>query len=238
MADPQVDLATEPRWARIDQTFGEDAALATRMVCAYLRGLAGDDPHVSVAGIPKHFPGVGPQLGGRDPHFRDGQDQVYPGGRFDYHLQPFVAALEAGATWMMPYYGKPVGTEFEEVGFAFNRDVIAGILRGRLGFDGVVVTDFGVVTGYHPEFFPAKAWGVEELTAAERVARILEAGCDQFGGESGTELLAEALASGLVTETRVDASVRRVLREKFRVGLFDERRYVDEDAAEVGLGAP
>ena len=235
---PQIDLTTEPRWARIAQCFGEDADLTCELVTAFIEGLNGPDPTHSVAAVPKHFPGGGPQQGGRDPHFRDGQDQVYPGGRFDYHLQPFVAALEAGATWMMPYYGKPVGTEFEEVGFAFNRDVIAGILRGRLGFDGVVVTDFGVVTGYHPEFFPAKAWGVEELTAAERVARILEAGCDQFGGESGTELLAEALASGLVTENRVDESVRRVLREKFRVGLFDERRYVDEDAAEVVLGSP
>lgn len=234
---PQIDLATEPRWARIPQTFGESAELTSRLVRAYIEGLTGPGGHGALSAMPKHFPGGGPQLGGRDPHFRDGQDQVYPGGRFEEHLQPFIAAIEAGATQMMPYYGKPVGTEYEEVGFAFNKAVITGILRERLGFDGVVLTDFGVVTGYHPEYFPAKAWGVEHLSEVERTAQILDAGCDQIGGESGVDALKAAVESGLTSVERIDQSVRRVLREKFRLGLFDERRYVDPDHAAATIGS-
>ena len=68
----------------------------------------------------KHFPGGGPQLDGEDPHFAYGREQVYPGGRFDLHLTPFGAAFAAGTSQIMPYYGMPIGTEYEEVGFGFN----------------------------------------------------------------------------------------------------------------------
>ena len=93
----------------------------------------------------KHFPGGGPQLDGED-HFPYGREQVYPGGRFDYHLIPFEAAIEAGTAQLMPYYGMPVGTEHEEVGFGFNRGVVTGLLRDRYGFDGVVCSDWGLPT--------------------------------------------------------------------------------------------
>ena len=81
----------------------------------------------------KHFPGGGPQKDGEDPHFPYGREQVYPGGNFDYHLIPFEAAFAAGTAQVMPYYGMPVGTEYEEVGFGFNRSVITGLLRERTG---------------------------------------------------------------------------------------------------------
>lgn len=233
---PQIDLTTEPRWARQVQTYGEDAGLTARCAVAFLEGLAGERHEESVSGMIKHFPGGGPQLGGRDPHFPDGREQVYPGGQWDLHLKPFIEALAAGAPQVMPYYGMPVGTEFEEVGFAFNRGVITGILRERLGFDGVVCTDFGIITGYG-DIFPAKAWGVEHLSEVDRIAKVLDAGCDQFGGEHRTDLLADAVASGLVTEERLDVSVRRVLTEKFRLGLFDGGRLVDEDVATAVVGA-
>jgi beta-glucosidase len=92
---PMADLATEPRWGRIAGTFGEDAALAARMVAAYIRGFQGPalGPS-SVACMTKHFPGGGPQKEGEDPHFRYGKEQVYPGGQFDYHLIPFEAAFD------------------------------------------------------------------------------------------------------------------------------------------------
>ena len=108
---PMADLATEPRWARINGTFGEDAELASRMVSAYIRGFQGEKlgPH-SVACMTKHFPGGGPQKDGEDPHFSYGKDQVYPGNNFDYHLIPFEAAFQAGTAQIMPYYGMPVGT--------------------------------------------------------------------------------------------------------------------------------
>jgi beta-glucosidase len=186
----------------------------------------------------KHFPGGGPQKDGEDPHFEYGREQVYPGGEFELHLKPFEAAFEAGVRQVMPYYGMPVGTEYEEVGFGFNSSVITGLLRERYGFDGVVCTDWGLITdaAIFGQPFPARAWGVEHLTPAERIQKVLDAGADQFGGESCVELLVELVESGRVTEDRLDASARRLLREKFVLGLFDDP-YVDADAADAIVGS-
>jgi beta-glucosidase len=220
-----ADLATEPRWARIMHTFGEDADLASRLVGAYVRGFQGRElgPH-SVACMTKHFPGGGPQKDGEDPHFPYGKDQIYPGGMFEYHMRVFEAAFAAGTAQIMPYYGRPVGLEYEEVGFGYNRDVVTGLLRGRYGFDGVVCTDWALVTDTPlPDgtIWDAKAWGVEELSHADRLAKIVDAGCDQLGGERLPELLVELVQSGRLTEQRIDESARRLLRDKFRLGLFD-----------------
>jgi beta-glucosidase len=167
---PMADVATEPRWARIGGTFGEDFELVGRLAAAYVRGFQGDElGPASVACMLKHFPGGGPQADGEDPHFPYGKDQVYPGGRFDDHLGPFETVIAAGTAQVMPYYGRPVGTELEPVGFGFNRQVITGLLRGRVGFDGVVCTDWGLVTDLpmpDGSLWEAKAWGVEELDTA------------------------------------------------------------------------
>jgi beta-glucosidase len=238
---PQADLATEPRWARIHGTFGEDAELASRLVHAYVRGFQGETlGPASVACVTKHFPGGGPQKDGEDPHFSYGREQIYPGGRFDYHLLPFEAALAAGTAQVMPYYGMPVGTEYEEVGFAFNRGVIEGLLRRRYGFDGVVCSDWTVLQDVHlpppaDERIEARAWGLEQASVAERIVRALDAGVDQFGGESCTDVLLEVVGQGRVSESRLDVSVRRILRDKFRLGLFDDP-FVDPDAAAEIVG--
>jgi len=236
---PMADVATEPRWARTVGTFGEDFDVCARLTAAYIRGFQGDEPGPhSVFCVTKHFPGGGPQADGEDPHFPYGKDQVYPGGRFEDHLRPFEAAFAAGTAQIMPYYGRPVGTELEPVGFGFNHGVITDMLRGRFGFDGVVCTDWALVTD-HPmpdgTVWLAKAWGVEDLDAADRLAKIVEAGCDQLGGESLPELLVELVRSRRITESRIDESARRILRDKFRLGLFDDP-YVDPDAAEAICG--
>ena len=235
---PQVDLATEPRWARQTATFGEDADLAGRMGAAYIRGFQGEAFGVgSVSTMTKHFPGGGPQKDGEDPHFAYGREQVYPGGMFEHHLKPFEAAFQAGTRQVMPYYGMPVGTEHEEVGFGFNRSVITGLLRERYGFDGLVCTDWGLITDAEilGTPFPARAWGVEHLTPSERMMRVLDAGVDQFGGETCTALLVELVAAGEVAEERLDVSARRILREKFELGLF-EQPFVDVAAADEIVG--
>jgi beta-glucosidase len=236
---PQVDLSTEPRWCRITGTFGEDAELTTRLAVAYVRGFQGPDlGPASVATMTKHFPGGGPQKDGTDPHFSGGREQVYPGGNLEYHLRPFAAVIEAGGSQIMPYYGMPVGTDLEEVGFAFNRGVVTGILRERLGFEGIVCTDWGLLVG-RPEFGEmgvAKAWGVEHLSAEERIVVALDAGVDQFGGESCTEILLALVRAGSVPEVRLDQSAARILAEKFRLGLFDAP-FVDEDAADAVVGS-
>ncbi|KQV00246.1 beta-glucosidase [Microbacterium sp. Root322] len=235
---PQVDLATEPRWARQTATFGEDAELSGTLGAAYIRGFQGASfGPGSVSTMTKHFPGGGPQKDGEDPHFPYGREQVYPGGEFELHLKPFEDALAAGTRQMMPYYGMPVGTEYEEVGFGFNKSVITGLLRERYGFDGVVCTDWGLISDSEifGQPFPARAWGVEHLTPRERMKKVLDAGADQFGGEANPELLLELVAEGEVTEARLDVSARRILREKFELGLF-ENPYVDEDAADDIVG--
>ena len=220
---PQIDLATEPRWARQLDTFGEDAELTSRLVAAYIRGFQGETlgPE-SVATMTKHFPGGGPQKDGEDPHFAYGREQVYPGGEFELHLKPFEAAFAAGTSQVMPYYGMPIGTEYEEVGFGFNKSIITGLLRERYGFDGIVCTDWGLLTDAEVEGepFPARAWGVEHLTPRERMRKALEAGVDQFGGEANPEVLVDLVRSGEVSEDRLDVSARRLLREKFVLGLF------------------
>ncbi|MFF2569597.1 glycoside hydrolase family 3 protein [Streptomyces sp. NPDC058084] len=236
---PQIDLTTEPRWARQSGTFGSDARLTSELVEAYVRGLQGPElgPD-SVAAMVKHFPGGGPQKDGEDPHFPHGKDQIYPGGMRDYHLEPFRAAIAAGCSQMMPYYGRPIGTDWEEVGFGFNRGVVQGLLRDELGFTGIVCTDWGLLTDsvIFGEPHEARAWGVEHLSLAERTAKALDAGADQFGGEQCPEVVVELVRSGRITEARIDGSVRRLLREKFVLGLFDERRRVDPDEAAETVG--
>ncbi|MFD8208337.1 glycoside hydrolase family 3 protein [Streptomyces sp. NPDC059695] len=236
---PQIDLATEPRWSRQSGTFGSDAKLTGELVRAYVRGLQGPElgPD-SVAAMVKHFPGGGPQKDGEDPHFPHGKEQVYPGGMREHHLEPFRAAIAAGCSQMMPYYGQPVGTDWEEVGFGFNKGVITGLLREELGFTGIVCTDWGLLrdSSIFGEVHEARAWGVEHLSVAERAAKALDAGADQFGGEECPEVIVELVAAGRISEERIDASVRRLLREKFVLGLFDERRYVDPDEAAETVG--
>ncbi len=133
-----------------------------------------------------------------------------------------------------------MGLEIEEVGFGFNKAVITGLLREKYGFGGIVCTDWGLVTTkeFAGRTMEARAWGVEHLSREERVLKVLEAGADQFGGEECPELIVGLVQSGRVDEARIDESARRLLREKFRLGLFD-RPYVDPAAAErtVGLAA-
>jgi beta-glucosidase len=238
---PMADLATEPRWCRINGTFGEDAELTAQMVGAYIRGFQGDTMGAdSVACMTKHFPGGGPQMNGEDAHFSFGKEQVYPGNNFDYHLKPFEAAFAAGTSQIMPYYGMPVKTEFEEKGFSFNKAVITGLLREKYGFDGIVCTDWLLLNGismFGKVLIEAKAWGVEHLKPIERARVALEAGVDQFGGETCPELIIELVKSGKISEERINQSVRRLLREKFRMGLFDNP-YLDADAAEKTIGKP
>ena len=235
---PQIDLATEPRWARIGMTFGEDADLTSRLVTAYIRGFQGAElGSASVATMTKHFPGGGPQQDGEDPHFAYGREQVYPGGQIEYHLKPFRAAIAAGTSQIMPYYGMPVGTDWEEVGFAFSHGVITDLLRDELGYDGIVCTDWGLISDsvIMGQPMPARAWGVEHLSELDRAQKIIDAGCDQFGGESRPELVVELVRSGRVTEERIDQSVRRLLREKFVLGLFDQP-FLDVDRAVATIG--
>jgi len=235
---PMADLATEPRWGRINDTFGEDAERAGHMVAAYIRGFQGlQISPKSVSCMVKRFPGGGPQKDGEDPHFAWGREQVYPGNNFDYHLKPFEDAFAAGVSQVMPSYGMPVGLSLEEVGFGFNKQVITGLLREKYAFDGIVCTDWALLTDamIGSKLFPARSWGVKHLSVPEKVRKILDAGVDQFGGEACPLVRSELVRSEQIPESRLDISVRRLLHEKFRLGLFDQP-YVDPDTAEHVVG--
>jgi len=235
---PQVDLASEPRWTRQLQSFGADPDLVVDYTTAYLDGFQGPELNAAgVACVTKHFPGAGPQQDGEDAHFPYGREQVYPGGAFDVHLRPFEAAIRNGTAAIMPYYGMPIGLEIdgeriEEVGFGYNKQILTGLLREKLGFEGVILTDWELVNDniVGDQVLPARAWGVEHLDARQRMLKILEAGADQFGGEQCTDLLLNLVQDGLVPESRIDESAQRVLLVKFRLGLFDDP-FVDEEAA-------
>ncbi|KAM0270743.1 hypothetical protein ACHAPA_003219 [Fusarium lateritium] len=211
---PQVDLATEPRWGRITGTMGEDANLTSALLVEYIKGFQGDKigPH-SVIATTKHFPGGGAMADGEDSHFPWGKNQTYPGNNQDYHLIPFKAAIAAGSRQIMPYYSRPINTSWEEVAFGFNKGVVTDLLKNELGFKGIVVTDWGIVT--------TRFWGLEDETELERARRVLEAGCDIFGGETKPELIIELVNKGIVSEARIDESVRKLMKEKFELGLFD-----------------
>ncbi|MGQ6547995.1 glycoside hydrolase family 3 N-terminal domain-containing protein [Serratia sp. IR-2025] len=253
---PQADLATEPRWGRINGTFGEDNQLAKRQVQAYIEGFQHGDKGLtqdSVITVVKHFAGGGPQLGGLDPHNIFGKEQVYPGDNLEYHLVPFEGAFAANVASVMPYYGQPINLWYkdqliEEVGFGFNKQVLTEMLRGRFGFTGVVLSDWGILescegkcaTGISDADIAAgvspwtagigMSWGVENLTRQERVVKAVEAGIDQFGGTSDPSDLIEAINQQQLPIAAIDASVTRILQQKFELGLF-EKPYVDEAKA-------
>ncbi len=231
---PMADLATEPRWPRTNGTFGEDAQLSARMIKAYVLGFQGEKlDSNSVACMTKHFSGGGPQKEGLDPHFEFQKGQVYPGKNFNYHLIPFEAAFAARTASIMPCYGVPTDQTSENVGFSYNKDIITKLLREKYKYDGVVCTDWGLVTDARmgPDvMWPARAWGVEKLSREDRVKKIIDAGCDQFGGENCPELVVSLVKSGKLSEQRIDQSIRRLLRQKFVLGLFDNP-YVDVEKA-------
>ncbi|TMI95636.1 MAG: glycoside hydrolase family 3 protein [Bacteroidetes bacterium] len=237
---PQIDLATEPRWPRISGTFGEDANLSAKMARAYILGFQGEKlGPTSVATMTKHFPGGGPQKEGLDPHFPFQKGQVYPGKNFNYHLIPFEAAFAAHTAAIMPYYGVPMDEGHEHVGFSYNKGIITDLLRKKYHFDGVVCTDWGLVTDANMGgiVWPARAWGVENLSPEERMKKIIDAGVDQFGGENIPDVVVKLVKEEKISESRIDQSVRRLLRQKFELGLFDNP-FIDEAKAGQIVGNP
>ena len=227
---PMADLATEPRWGRNNGTFGEDAHLSSKMTKSYILGFQGEKlDRNSVACMTKHFSGGGPQKDGEDAHFPYGKDQIYPGDNFDYHLIPFIdGAFKVNTAQIMPYYGIPYGQTNENVGFAFNKEIITDLLRDSLGFNGVVCTDWNIIS--NSGIGEPRAWGVENLSEILRVKKVIDAGCDQFGGESIPELIIELINNNQIGIERINLSIKRIMRDKFKLGLFDDP-FVDENEA-------
>jgi len=223
-----ADLSTEPRWQRIEGTFGENAEWVAKMISEVILGFQGNQlSSNSVAMTTKHFPGGGAGVGGQDPHFDWGKYEHFPGKMFQNNLIPFKAAIKAGTSSIMPYYSIPLDTKYQKIAYAYNKEVITDLLRDSLGFDGIINSDTGPI-----EMMP---WGVENISVVERYKKALEAGVNLFSGSGDPTKLLETVQSGTVDMKLIDKSVYRLLMEKFKLGLF-ENPYVDEAAAEKLVG--
>ena len=236
-----ADVLTDPRWFRGQGTLGEDPEFVSRAIGALVRGFQGAEglERDGVALTTKHFPGGGARENGTDPHYAEGRFNIYPtpGSLEEYHLPPFQAAIDAGTSSVMPYYAIPSDeksstpqgrvSEFEQVGFAFNREIL-DLLR-QMGHRGYINSDSGVLS--------KMAWGVEELTTAERVGRAVMAGTDMFADTNDVASVREAYVKGHFTSERLDESAALLLEELFALGLF-ENPYVDPEQADAVVQNP
>lgn len=257
---PQIDLATEPRWMRFADTFGEHTQMTIDMTKAYCDGFQTTEKSKtgwgkdSVNTMVKHFPGGGTCEGGRDAHYGYGKYAVYPGGNDKEHLRPFTEGAFAldgrtgKASAVMPYYTISYGLDQkygENVGNSYSKYLIQDLLREELGYEGVVCTDWGIThdIGEAEETFAGKCWGVEHLTEAQRHCKALEAGVDQFGGNNKVAPVMEAyrmLCEKYGTEAadaRFRRSAYRLLLNIFRTGLF-ENPYLDLEKSLQTVGCP
>jgi beta-glucosidase len=253
---PQADLATEPRWSRINGTFGEDAELTARLTRAYVEGFQHGATGADTAGVltvVKHWVGYGAAKHGYDSHNYYGRFADFPGQNLEYHVRPFLGAFAANVAGVMPTYsilegatwnGRPV----EPVGAGFNSQVLTEMLRGQYGFRGMIITDWAVTNdcttrcregapaGQRPSWGDvAMPWGVEALAERARFVQAVRAGVDQFGGTERADMLVAALRAGELSAARLDSSVQRVMAPKFALGLF-ENPYVDPAAASRRVG--
>jgi beta-glucosidase len=213
---PVLDVVRDPRWGRTEETYGEDPYLVARMGTAFVDGLQGADLAEGVVATAKHFVGYGASEGGMNwapVHLPDRELR-------EVFLHPFEAAVAAGLRSVMNGYH-----ELDGVPCAASRGLLDGILREAWGFEGIVVSDY---------------FSVDQLAAYHRVARSKrEAAALALGAGIDVELpssdcfagpLLEAVAAGDGSAAALDDAVRRVLRLKLELGLF-ERPYVDEDGA-------
>lgn len=249
MMAPQTDVASEPRWSRIEGTFGEDPLLSSDIVREYVNGLQssydaeGNDlgwGSDSIIVQVKHFPGDGAAEGGREAHSSTGCYNVYPGDNYEALLAPFKAALElpgltGAAVGVMPSYsiaidedGEPY--DDEPVASGFSKFKLTETLREEMGFEGVITSDFVITMD------GGRTWGVSDLTVAERKLLSIDAGMDRFGGESDVEGMRAAYDLGVAQygedamKERIAGSAFRLMRNVMRAGLF-ENAY--SDLAEV-----
>ncbi|MBF0579592.1 glycoside hydrolase family 3 C-terminal domain-containing protein [Erysipelotrichaceae bacterium RD49] len=256
-----ADVVTDPRWQRIYGTFGESPELISDIFEVLVPAVQGSDEGVTTDGVAltvKHWPGGGARENGFDPHYKEGQWNVYAtkDSLIDYHTKGFIPAIKHGAASIMPYYAKPsqeksasqAGLDGKEitwqpVGFAFNQYMIQDLLRDQLGYKGYINSDSGIIDNM--------GWGVEALDRAERVALAINNGVDMISESYGPEYAREALArrtngyydthpipEGYTLEQitlddeAISRAAARTLAEKFALGMF-ENPYRDAKNSEL-----
>ena len=247
-----ADVMSDPRWQRTYGTFGEDPKLICDIMERLIPGIQGSGQGVTADGVAvtiKHFPGGGARENGFDPHYAQGQWNVYrtENSLQKYHIPAFQVAIDKKASSIMPYYAKPAAAksapqydrhgdpmEMDPLGFAFNRAFIQGLLREQMGFEGYVNSDSGISN--------KMAWGVEELDVPSRIALAINTGVDIISGSLDVFSAREAYERGqngyyttqghavpegytadqlVLTEETLNRAVARTLKEKFELGMFE-----------------
>lgn len=216
---PVLDVCRDPRWGRLEETYGEDPLLVSRMGIEFVLGLQGDDLRDGVLATLKHFVGYGASEGGLNwaPAHLPGRELR------DVYMRPFEAAVrEAGAASVMNGYH-----ELDGVPCGASRWLLTDVLRTEWGFDGCVVADYFSVNQL--DVYHHVVGSPEEAAAA-----ALRAGLDVElpNTDCYAEPLRRAIDRGLLTVTEVDTAVARALRAKFQLGLFDQP-FVDEGAVQL-----
>ncbi len=204
---PMVDIARDPRWGRIAEGSGEDPYLGSVMAAARVRGFqgAGFQDSSTILACPKHFAGYGAAEGGRDYNTSEISERTLR----EIYLPPFKAAVDAGAQTIMSSFNEIAG-----IPSSANRKLLTDILRGEWGFTGFVVSDWGAIS-------ELRAHGVAE-TARQAAFEAITAGVDMdMEGRMFVTELPGLVKSGSLPASVLDEAVRRVLRVKIRLGLFD-----------------
>ncbi len=221
---PVLDVCRDPRWGRLEETYGEDAHLVSRMGVAFVRGLQGDDLREGVAATAKHFVGYGASEGGMN----WAPANVPPRQLLDVYLRPFEAAVrEAGLASIMNGYH-----ELDGVPCGANHWLLTELLRDTWGFDGTVVADYFAVR----QLFEYHRVAADPAAAA---ALAMASGIDIElpGVDCYADPIRRAIADGLLPMATVDEAVRRALDTKFRLGLF-ETPYVDLETVDLETRTP
>ncbi|MBK9291022.1 MAG: beta-glucosidase BglX [Bacteroidetes bacterium] len=215
---PMTDLSRDPRWGRIAEGSGEDPWLGARMAEAFVRGYQDDDlsRNNTLMACVKHFALYGASEAGRDYNTVD-MSRVR---MFNEYFLPYQAAIEAGAGSVMTAFN-----EVDGIPASGNRWLLTELLRNQWGFDGFVVTDYTAINEMVDH-------GVGNLQQVSAMA--LKAGVDlDMVGEGFLTTLRKSLQEGLISEADIDQACRRVLRAKFKLGLFDDPyRYISKERSE------
>jgi len=217
---PDLDLSRDPRWGRVEETYGEDPYLVSRMGVAYITGMQGEGPNVDrehLVCTAKHYAGHGsPEAGVNLAPVAGGLHDLY-----SLYLPPFKAAVtEAGVHSVMPAY-----SEYEGVPAHSSRLLLTRVLREEWGFQGYTFSDYGGVQMLH-SFHKTAASPEEAGRQSLEAGMDLEAPSDYGFGER----LLGLVRKGEVSVDLIDQAVARILRAKFLTGLF-ENPYADTRAA-------
>lgn len=224
---PMVDISVEPRWGRVSEGAGEDPFLGSKIAAARVRGFQGKNNDLSdtltVLATVKHFAAYGAPQAGRDYNTVDMSERTF----LDIYLPPYKAAIDAGAMSVMTSFN-----ELDGVPATGSKYLMTDLLRDQLGFKGFVVTDYTSINEMVHHGVAADD--------AEAGLLAIKAGVDMdMQGEVYFKYLKKQVEDGLVDEKLIDESVRRVLKVKFMLGLFDDPyRYCNPEREKRYVYAP